>query len=60
MTDDKTKRGAPDNDLIDIHDPNEIRNWTKSLGCSEQKLRAAVAAVGSSAAGVREWLRRNP
>jgi len=58
MSDDKSKRGAPDNRRIDIHDPNEIRHWTKSLGVTEQQLKEAVARVGTSAEKVRESLRK--
>lgn len=36
----------------------EIQTWTESLRCSEAQLRAAVAAVGSSAPAVRAYLRQ--
>ena len=58
MSDDKTQRGSPDNKRIDIHDPNEVRHWTKSLGVTEEKLKEAVARVGTSAEKVRESLRK--
>jgi hypothetical protein len=58
MADDKSNRGAPDNKRIDIHDPNEVRHWTKSLGVTEQQLKEAVARVGTSAEKVRESLRK--
>jgi hypothetical protein len=58
MSDDKSNRGSPDSRRIDIHDPDELRHWTKSLGVSEQELKAAVARVGTSAEKVRESLRR--
>ncbi len=56
MSDDKTQRGAPDRDRIDIHDPDEVRNWTKSLNTTPERLKAAVAAVGRMATKVREHL----
>ena len=56
MSDDKSNRGPPDNKRIDIHDPNEVRHWTKSLGVNEQQLKDAVARVGTSAEKVRESL----
>jgi hypothetical protein len=56
MSDDKSKRGSPDRKRIDIHDPNEVRHWRKSLGVTEQRLKDAVAQVGTSAAKVREHL----
>jgi hypothetical protein len=58
MSDDKTQRGSPDNKRIDVHDPNEIRHWTKSLGVTEEQLKEAVARVGTSAQKVREALRK--
>ena len=56
MSDDKAQRGSPDRDRIDINDPDEIRNWTKSLGISKEELESAVSAVGSQASAVREYL----
>jgi hypothetical protein len=57
MSDSKQDRGSPDRDRIDIHDPDEVRNWTKSLGVSKEELQQAVAAVGDRAEKVREHLR---
>ena len=56
MSDDKSKRGSPDRDRIDMNDPDEVRNWTKSLGVSKEQLAEAVRAVGSQASKVREHL----
>lgn len=39
----------PDNKIIDIHDPNEVHDWTKSLHCTK-----AIIAVGSSASAVNK------
>jgi hypothetical protein len=47
---------APDNKRIDLHDRNEVRHWTQSLGVSEEELKRAVAQVGTSAQKVREHL----
>ena len=58
MSDDKTQRGSPDNKRIDIHDPDEVRNWTQSLGVSKEELEKAVQAAGTSASKVREFLSR--
>jgi|KBSMisStaDraftv2_1062788.scaffolds.fasta_scaffold71463_4 hypothetical protein len=55
-----TKRSASstsmDRKLISLSEPYEVRDWCKSLGCTEDQLRAAVAAVGNSAAKVRAHL----
>jgi hypothetical protein len=58
MSDDKSRRGAPDNRRIDIHDPNEVRHWSQSLGVTPEQLKEAVARVGTSAEKVRESLRK--
>lgn len=56
MSDDKTKRGPPDSQRINVNEPYEVAYWTKTLGVSEQKLRDAVRAVGVSVAAVRRHL----
>jgi hypothetical protein len=57
MSDDRSNRGSPDRDRIDINDPDEVRNWTKSLGVSREELERAVQAAGDRADKVREFLR---
>ncbi len=57
MSDDKTRRGSPDRDRIDMNDPDEVRNWTESLGVSRDELARAVQAAGDRADKVREYLR---
>jgi uncharacterized protein DUF3606 len=56
MADDKTKRGQPDRDLIDVNDEYELRNWSKSLNKTPDEIKGAVRVVGNSAAKVREYL----
>jgi hypothetical protein len=53
MSEDKTKRGASDRNLISLGEDHEVRYWTKALGVSEQRLREVVKKVGHSAAKVR-------
>ena len=57
MSDDKSKTGQ-DRKLIAMTEPYEVRDWCKSLGCTEVELRKAVTAVGNSAEKVREWLKK--
>ena len=45
-----------DRGLIDLDDPREVSWWRKRFGCSEEQLRQAVAAVGTSAANVEQLL----
>lgn len=56
MSDDKQQTGQ-DRKLISLKEDYERRDWALSLGCTEDELRAAVAAVGNSAEKVREHLR---
>lgn len=56
MTDDKKNTGSPDRDRINVHEDYELQYWTKALGVSAEELRAAVKAVGPTAAAVRKHL----
>lgn len=56
--DDMNKTGSPDRDRINLDEDYEIRYWTEALGVTEDELRQAVAAVGSTSAAVREHLGR--
>ncbi|MGE8258865.1 MAG: DUF3606 domain-containing protein [Stenotrophomonas sp.] len=56
MTDERTKTGAADRDRINVNEDYELQYWTKALGVSADELRAAVKAVGPTAAAVREHL----
>lgn len=57
MADDPKKTGN-DRKLISLSEDYEVRDWTKSLGCSEKELRDAVSKVGNSAEKVREYLKK--
>lgn len=56
MPDNKKLTGPPDNKRIDIKDPSEVRNWSKSLGCTPTELKKAVGAAGTSATAVKKHL----
>lgn len=58
MSDDKTKAHGQDRERINIHEDYELRDWSKSLGVSQEKLKEAVQAVGDRAEKVREYLSR--
>ena len=58
MADDTSKRGAADRSRINVHEPHEVRYWTKELGVSEEELKNAVAQVGVMAEAVRRQLSR--
>jgi len=55
MADDPTKTGQ-DRKFISLEQDYEVREWCKSLGCTEEQLRQAVAKVGNSASAVRAHL----
>lgn len=56
MPDNKNITHPQDAKRIDVNDPAEVRNWCNSLSCTETQLKAAVRAVGDSAAAVRKHL----
>ena len=56
MADDKSIRGPADAARINVNEEHELRYWTKALGVTEQKLRAAVAAAGVMAKDVRAYV----
>jgi hypothetical protein len=58
MADDKNDVGAADRSRISLSEDYEFRDWTASLGVSEERLREAVAAVGNSADAVRDYLNK--
>jgi hypothetical protein len=57
MADDKKDVGGADRSRISLGEDYEVRDWTKSLGVSEEELREAVDAVGNSADAVRDYLK---
>lgn len=59
MPDDKTKPGGQDRERISLQEDYEVRDWSRSLDCSEADLREAVAEVGLSAESVRAYLAQN-
>ena len=56
MSDDKKNAGSPDRDRVNVNEDYEIQYWTNALGVSADELRAAVKAVGPTAAAIRKHL----
>jgi hypothetical protein len=52
-----TKREQPDRSKINMHEPIEVKYWTRELGVSIEQLLKAVDKVGNSAATVRKELK---
>jgi len=58
MADDKTKIGKPDRDRINVNEDYELRDWSKKLGISPDRLKEIVAKVGPMVSDVEKHLRR--
>ncbi|GAB3644849.1 DUF3606 domain-containing protein [Ramlibacter alkalitolerans] len=58
MSGDKPKSGGQDRQRINVHQDYELRDWSKSLGVTPEKLKEAVQAVGDRAENVREYLKK--
>ncbi len=56
MPDDLSQRGPRDRAEINVTEDHEVQYWTDALGISEETLRIAVAAAGTSAQDVRDHL----
>jgi hypothetical protein len=57
MADNKSKRGKADRALIALSQPHEVRYWCKKFKVTPVKLKAAVKAVGHSAAKVESYIK---
>jgi hypothetical protein len=58
MSDNLQNRGPADRSRVNVNESWEVRYWCKEFNCTETQLRAAVKAVGVSAAAVRTHLRK--
>jgi hypothetical protein len=58
MADDLHKKRPQDASKISLIEDWEVRYWCEKFGCTEAQLRAAVKAVGHSAAKVEEYLKK--
>ena len=56
MADNLEMKGPQDSSRVNVHEAHEVRYWTKALGVSEEKLKEAVKAVGTSAEKLRAHL----
>lgn len=57
MSDDRSQRHGQDRNRINIHQTWELRDWSKSLGVTPERLKEAVQAVGDRPDRVREYLK---
>ena len=58
MPDDKTKKRPQDASRINLGQQYEIDYWCDKFCCSEEKLRKAVDAVGTSKEAVEDYLNK--
>lgn len=60
MSDNKSKKGSPDNRRINTKQPYEVNYWTKKWRISPQQLVGAKTATGSSSVKkIKEYLKKN-
>jgi len=57
MSDDKAKSHGQDRQRINVNEDYELRDWSKSLNVTPERLKEAVQAVGDHAEKVREYLK---
>jgi hypothetical protein len=56
MADDKTNSGGQDRARINVNEDYELRDWSKRLGITPEKLKEVVKKVGPIAEDVRQEL----
>jgi hypothetical protein len=56
MADSPNIQGQQDRSRINMSQEHEVRYWSQKFGCTEDELRNAVKAVGSTAAAVEKSL----
>jgi len=56
MADDKTKKGRPDRDRINVEEEYEVRYWAEKFVVARDELRGAVRKVGPMAKDVAKHL----
>ena len=58
MADNKTKTAPQDRSRIALGEDYEVAYWTKKFGVSKERLAEGVAAVGTSAQAVADFLNK--
>jgi hypothetical protein len=58
MSDDKTDRGSPDRDRINVNQQHELRYWSEKFGVTPDELKLAVQDVGPTVAKVQQRLQQ--
>lgn len=58
IADDPKQTGKADDSRINIHQEHEVKYWAEKFGVSRERLKSAVAKVGSLVKNVREHLQQ--
>jgi hypothetical protein len=56
ITSSKKRSRSEDRSRVNVHQPYELRYWTKALGTTADRLKELVKEHGPSAAGIRSAL----
>ena len=56
MADDLSKRGPEDRSRINVNEPYEVRDWSKTLQVSPEELKKVVKEVGPMVKDVKKQL----
>jgi hypothetical protein len=56
MSDDKNKSGGQDRVRINVNEDYELRDWSKRLGVTPERLKELVKKHGPMAADIRKAL----
>jgi len=56
MSDDKKKSGGQDRLRINVHEEYELRDWSRRLGVTPDRLKELVKEHGPIAANIRKAL----
>ena len=57
MADDKGKPGGQDRERINVHQGDELHDWSRKLAVTRERLKEAVAAVDARVDKVRDYLK---
>ncbi len=56
MADNLNERGPQDRSRVNVNEPWELQYWSRKFGVSEEQLKDAVKAAGTSADAVGKHL----
>jgi hypothetical protein len=60
MSDDKSITGNTAVERINVHEPDNIRDWARRLEVGEEQLKETIQQVGTSVNAIKKVLRGRP